>query len=232
MRKSVTKRTPTSAKKRKPPTPTPAPGPRPKGPIHHVVIIVKENHAFDNYFGRFPGVDGDPNLALASDPPSSDHPHTHAAWLNRASVAAKEQYAQANIPNYWRYAQQYTLCDKYFTEVAGPSTPNHLMLIAADSPIINNPHYRDPINSQPPFNIPSLPAALEKAGLTWGNYGGYAQGYITALKGSKHNMTDDKFTPRTAARKPPTISLAYQATRPSAHPVVMLKARRQSEDGY
>ena len=26
-----------------------------------MVIIVKENHAFDNYFGRFPGVDGDPN---------------------------------------------------------------------------------------------------------------------------------------------------------------------------
>jgi phospholipase C len=24
-------------------------------PIQHVVIIVKENHAFDNYFGRFPG---------------------------------------------------------------------------------------------------------------------------------------------------------------------------------
>ena len=59
-----------------------------KSPIQHVVIIVKENHAFDNYFGRFPGADGDPNLALASDPPSSDHPHTHAAWLNRANIAA------------------------------------------------------------------------------------------------------------------------------------------------
>ena len=171
MRKPVTKRKSTlpkkqkpAAKKRKPPTPTPSPspGPRPKGPIQHVVIIVKENHAFDNYFGRFPGADGDPNLALASDPPSSDHPHTHAAWLNRANIAAREQYAQANIPNYWRYAQQYTLCDKYFTEVGGPSTPNHLMLIAADSPIINNPHYRDPINQQPPFNLPSLPAAWRR----------------------------------------------------------------------
>src|SRR3981081_145470 len=105
MRKSVTthKSTP---KKRKPPTPSPSPGPHPKGPIQHVVIIVKENHAFDNYFGRFPGADGDPNLANASDPPSSDHPHTHAAWLNRANIAAREQYGQVNIPNYWRYAQQ------------------------------------------------------------------------------------------------------------------------------
>lgn len=24
-------------------------------PIEHVVIIVKENHTFDNYFGTFPG---------------------------------------------------------------------------------------------------------------------------------------------------------------------------------
>ncbi len=58
-----------------------------KNPIQHVVIIVKENHAFDNYFGRFPGADGDPNLALAQDPPSSDHPHTHVAWLNRVIKA-------------------------------------------------------------------------------------------------------------------------------------------------
>jgi phospholipase C len=34
-----------------------------------------------------------------------------------------------------RYAQQYTLCDNYFTEVASQSEPNHLMLIAAASPV-------------------------------------------------------------------------------------------------
>ena len=27
-------------------------------PIKHVVVIVKENHTFDNYFGSFPGADG------------------------------------------------------------------------------------------------------------------------------------------------------------------------------
>src|ERR1700716_1398154 len=99
MRKPVTKRKPTPANKRKPtpkpkptpnptpmpnPSPTPSPTPKPKGPIQHVVIIVKENHAFDNYFGRFPGADGDPNLASATDPPASDHPHDHASWVRRA----------------------------------------------------------------------------------------------------------------------------------------------------
>src|SRR6266852_3589394 len=102
MRKPLTKRKPTSAKKQKPaakkrkpptpaptptPSPSPSPGPRPKGPIQHVVIIVKENHAFDNYFGRFPGADGDPNLTTASDPLAADHPHDHAAWLKRATNA-------------------------------------------------------------------------------------------------------------------------------------------------
>src|SRR5260370_40722349 len=118
MRKPVTKRKPTTATKRKPPTPTPtpSPGPRPKGPIQHVVIIIKENHAFDNYFGRFPGADGDPNLPLASDPPSSDHPHNHAAWLNRATTAAREQYDQPTIPNYCRYAHHYSRSANGFPE--------------------------------------------------------------------------------------------------------------------
>jgi phospholipase C len=233
MRKSVSKRKPTAsarrkptAKKRKPPTPTPtpSPGPKPKGPIQHVVIIVKENHAFDNYFGRFPGADGDASLALAPDPPASDHPHDHAAWLKRATAAAKEQYGEQNIPNYWRYAQQYTLCDKYFTAVAGPSTPNHLMLIAADSPIINNPHYRDPIKQQPPFNLPSLPANLENAGLTWRNYGGYAQGYITALKASKNNVMASQFATDAAAGKLPSVSWVYGPTGMSEHPVESVRA--------
>src|SRR5438046_3080801 len=27
-------------------------------PIDHVIVIVKENHTFDNYFGSFPGAEG------------------------------------------------------------------------------------------------------------------------------------------------------------------------------
>src|SRR5437879_9104240 len=188
-----------------------------KSPIQHVVIIVKENHAFDNYFGRFPGADGDPNLALASDPPSSDHPHTHAAWLNRANVAAKEQYAQANITNYSRYARQYTLCDNYFTDVAGPSTPNHLMLIAAASPIIANPpHHHAPV-SAPLFPLPSLPLALERAKLTWRNYGGYAFAMITELH-TRPTLASNQFAKDAAAGNLPTVAWVYAPHDASEHP--------------
>ncbi len=193
-------RKPSRAPKRKP-----APQPI-SGPIHRVVIIVKENHTFDNYFGRFPGADGDTILALASDPPSADHPHDHASWLKRATGATREQYAEANIRHYWAYARQYTLCDKYFTEVAGPSTPNHLMLVAADSPIINNPHYRDPVNMQPPFDLPSFPTNLDAAGYTWRNYGGYMFPMITALRKSPNNVQPAQFATDAAAGRLPTVS--------------------------
>src|SRR2546421_11870328 len=36
-------------------------------PIRHVFVIMKENHAFDNYFGTFPGADGIPSGAGVPD---------------------------------------------------------------------------------------------------------------------------------------------------------------------
>ena len=40
-------------------------------PIQHVVVIMMENHSFDNMFGRFPGVNGS-TLPRASNPFTSD----------------------------------------------------------------------------------------------------------------------------------------------------------------
>jgi phospholipase C len=42
---------------------------QPHNPIEHVVIIVKENHSFDNYFGSFSGANGT-SLPPAQDPPA------------------------------------------------------------------------------------------------------------------------------------------------------------------
>ena len=44
-------------------------------PIKHIVIIMQENHSFDNYFGTYPGVNGIPkNVCMPRDP---DHPNHH-----------------------------------------------------------------------------------------------------------------------------------------------------------
>ncbi len=79
------------------------------------------------------------------------------------------------------------------------------MLIAADSPIIDNPHrYRLPVGA-PLFNLPSLPISLEKKGLTWRNYGGYAFDFIQDLQG-KPKFTSEQFAKDAAAGNLPAVS--------------------------
>src|SRR6266704_6288357 len=132
----------TAGKKTRPKKGDQGGGKKPKRPIEHVVIIVKENHGFDNYFGTFPGADG-ATLARSPNPPPKDPNHRHEAWLTRATTAVREQFVEQDIPAYFAYARQFTLCDRYFTDVAGPSTPNHLMVMAAASPFIDNPKRGD-----------------------------------------------------------------------------------------
>jgi phospholipase C len=37
------------------------------------------------------------------------------------------------VPNYWRLAKDYVLCDNFFASVGGPSYPNHLFFVAGQS---------------------------------------------------------------------------------------------------
>ena len=183
--------------------------------IEHVVIIVKENHTFDNYFGTFPHAQG-VKLDPAPNPPADDPDHKHQTWMKRDSDQVhKVQYGQKDIPAYFELAHKFTLCDHYFSEVAGPSTPNHLMLICADAPIINNPHNHYRPQPSDVYNLPSLPHSLESAGLTWGNYGGYAFHYIQDLAGHPGNHNSNLFVHHAAAGKLPTVSWLYGEGKPS-----------------
>ena len=198
---------------------SPAQRPRPRGlpaakpgvsPIEHVVIIVKENHTFDNYFGAFGnGAEGAP-LAKAPNPPPYDPDHKHQTWMARATDQRyRVQYGQSDIPGYFDLARRFTLCDHYFSEVAGPSTPNHLMLICADAPIINNPHTMYRPTPADTYQLPSLPAALEKKGLTWGNYGGYAFHYVADIASDPSNHTRDLFLHDAQNGTLPAVSWVY-----------------------
>jgi phospholipase C len=187
-------------------------------PIDHVVIIVKENHGFDNYFGTFPGVNGDHNLAHAPNPPTADPNHTHEGWLTRATTAARLQYLESDIPMYFSYAREFTLCDNYFTAVAGPSTPNHLMLITADSPVIANPPtYRG--HPQVTYNLPSLPDLLDRASLTWAAYTtGYPFNLITNL-GTRNQKHQSAFIADAQAGKLPNVTWIYGGQGYDEHPL-------------
>src|SRR5215475_779117 len=179
-------------------------------PIEHVVIIIKENHCFDNYFGTFPGANG-AKLPRSPNPPPQDPNHRHDAWLTRKTTAVRQQFVEEDIPSYFAYARQFSLCDNYFTDVAGPSTPNHLMLLTADSPIIDNP------SGNPVYDLPSLPASLDAARLTWGNYGGYAFGLIKALT-TRPQLASDQFAKDAAAGKLLAVSWVYAPHALSEHP--------------
>jgi phospholipase C len=189
--------------------------------IEHVVIILRENHTFDNYFGTFPAANG-VTLPPAADPPAGgDPPHDHAAWLNRAAGAVRQQYKESDIPAYFAYARQFTLCDNYFTAIASQSEPNYLVLIAAASPVIDNSAPSRTYQPQPPFDIPSLPQNLERAGLTWKNYAFKTFNFfyhIKALAGSPNLVRWSQFDLDVKAGKLPSVSWLFAPTGLDEHP--------------
>ena len=126
-------------------------------PIKHVVFVIKENRTFDNLFGLFPGADGvsvgidrgEPRpLTRAPEMLPTDIKHCYTcalqAWNDgkmdgfatiseAADRWAYTQYLPEDIPNYWHWASGYALFDNFFASAQGPSFPNHLYTIAAQS---------------------------------------------------------------------------------------------------
>jgi len=131
-------------------------------PIKHVIFIIKENRSFDQLFGRFPGVNGArfgyengtrARIKPASDQRAYDVPHCRAcaiSALNNANMDgfgiqnhgayAYTQMRPSGEPNYWEWSKRYVLADNFFASALGPSFPNHLYTIAAQSGgAFNNP---------------------------------------------------------------------------------------------
>jgi phospholipase C len=149
---------------------TPAPGEL----IQHVLVFIQENHTFDNLFAGFPGADSayagqDCPDALPADPP---HQHADALVADGATTrAARCSYNATSAPIYWQLAREFALCDRFFSDVRGPSHPNYLMLGAAQSPIANTPGPSD-VCPQFCLDLPTLPDRLDARGLAWRDYGG------------------------------------------------------------
>src|SRR2546427_391482 len=166
--------------------------------------------------GGFTGGNG-VALAASPNPPPKDPDHRHAAWLTRDKTAPRLAFPQSDIASYWGYARQFTLCDNYYTDVAGPSTPNHLMLIMADSKLVDNPSTSYRKHPGPPlYDQPSLPSQLDAARLSWTNYNGYAFEFIKYTAGKKRPW--QQFATDAAAGKLPSVSWLYADEIMSEHP--------------
>jgi phospholipase C len=198
------------------------PRPAPSMTIKHIVVVVKENHTFDNYFGSFPGADGVAQIqtaaALITPPHAPDSTprdlcHTHrcalldyaggamSGWEQVAGASSNgdnlvyAQYGEADIPNYWQYARSFTLADRFFANVLGPSFPGHTFVLAAQAGwasgnpdiqlahpywgcdqqastrvTVEDPRVGMPAEVFPCFDIPSVPDVLP-SGVSWKFYG-------------------------------------------------------------
>ncbi|MBV8212729.1 MAG: hypothetical protein JOZ08_05825 [Verrucomicrobia bacterium] len=268
-------------------------------PISHFIIIIQENHSFDNYFGTFPGANGIPagtRLAWYPGGPLTEQPFllpnnqnlphdlehkweaAHTVYDNgamdgflwsaypegwkyygggitaprpdpalvkfvrlhpsqsgtapeeSASTASEEQlsvngfaddedpddstdqsadgeadvrpskpphppgwarYAfsyvdDSVIPNYWQYAKSFTLCDAFFSSLAGPSAPNHVYAIAAQSGGMTDNYDNRSYNHLPgkgrviaEYSFPSIIELLGAHNVSW-------KCYVGGKKGPQH----------------------------------------------
>ena len=193
-------------------------------PIQHVIIIVQENHSFDNYFGTYPTANGtrqdpttsqlrqvnglpghvclpfmgscvSPQLTTSLDQsnPVEGQPTYEMDYSNRgtgfATYSGPQSMAYLDyhwVAGYWDYAEEYGLGDNYFAPVLSTTTPNRLMLLAADTPVSGN--------YGPPPKIPyssTVMRQLDDAGVSWGYYD-----YLDAFGGPSNvyplNYTSDE----------------------------------------
>lgn len=191
-------------------------------PIEHVIVIVKENRSFDHYFGKFKGADGATKAKLSNGTvidlkhadKNIDANKIKIGWgasttaFNNGAMDGFDrvegigidetfcQYDSTDLPNYYIYANNYALCDKFFTPTHGPSFSNHMYLIAGHAfGAVGNPE--DPNSSgvnkyidyiypwgwaapsritvatlsgnriTPQFDCPTIIDKIKEKGLTW-----------------------------------------------------------------
>ncbi len=158
--------------------------------ITHVLILMQENHSFDNYFGTYPAADGLPKDTMVegvapyhlASSVSSNMPHSagtvrqavHGGLMDRfvsaeGSSETMGYYDSTDIPNYWAYARRFALADRFFSSFPGPTLPNHLFAVAAQSAGVDRNLTKPPGAG---FDFPSLPDALDSAGVSWKCYVG------------------------------------------------------------
>lgn len=109
----------TPATARDPADHSPVPSaPRTAGsPIKHVVYILKENRTFDQVYGDFPGVDGDPSLARYG---------AHRRVTNKDGSRVVEDVTV--MPNHRRLAAEYAMSQNFYCD-SDHSADGHRWLV-------------------------------------------------------------------------------------------------------
>jgi phospholipase C len=136
---------------------SPLPDPKNSG-IDHIVVVMMENRSFDHYLGWLPGADGKQAGLSYTGPDGVEHPTHHLAaphgcgfsdpdhsyeggriefndgacdgWLRAGDndELSIGYYEAADLGFYGRAATDWTVCDRYFAAMMGPTFPNRFFL--------------------------------------------------------------------------------------------------------
>jgi phospholipase C len=176
--------------------------PRGRWPLTHIVVVFQENHTYDNYFGRYPrgagtlgisirlpsapGAAGTVPISHAPNPPAGDLNHSwgtaHGDFdegkmdgfvYSEGTTSTMGAYNGSDLPRYWKAADQYVLCDNYYSSVMSQSAPNHLHLLAATAGGLRDNH----VPGRLPF--PPIFESMDATGISWGLYSDYSSWYTS-----------------------------------------------------
>ncbi|MEV5753843.1 alkaline phosphatase family protein [Actinoallomurus sp. NPDC052308] len=138
------------------------PAPQRSG-IDHIVVVMMENRSFDHYLGWLPGADGRQAGLTYTDRDGVPHETHHLTvphgcgfndpdhsydggrvefndgacdgWLRAGTndLLSIGYYEAADLGFYGRAARDWTVCDRYFAAMMGPTFPNRFFLHAAQT---------------------------------------------------------------------------------------------------
>jgi phospholipase C len=130
--------------------------------IQHIIFIIKENRTFDNYFGTYPGANGTTTATISTGqtvplirtPDQTPRDISGHGWFDaiagydngamdhfdlipgaslNGDMLGLSELQQADIPNYFAYAQNFVLADNTYSSLKGASWANHLYIVGAQS---------------------------------------------------------------------------------------------------
>lgn len=173
-------------------TSSPGPGPS-AGSLDHVIVVTMENRSFDHLLGWVPGADGrqagqsytdhngvsrstihfpDPASCSFADPNHSYEGGRQAynngacdGWLRTDGndLFAISYYTASDLPFLGKAAAEWLVLDRFFCPVMGPTYPNRLVSLAAQTDRLSNTTVAS--------TLPTIWDRLAAANLTGKNYG-------------------------------------------------------------
>ena len=228
----------------------------PTSPIEHIVVVLQENHTFDQYFGTYPGVEGTVGKTIRLPATSGGAPavapfhdtsltpvdmnhnwaSAHADYdagrmdgfvYSEGNAETMGFYGRTELPRYWKAADVYALCDHYFTSVMSESAPNHLHLVAGTAGGLRD----DKVPATLPF--PPVFQPLDAAGVTWKVYGFTRWferfAYVQGRPAAKRNFgAAGEFATDLAAGQLRNVSWVIGAPGGSEHPPASIQLGQDS----